>query len=200
MSPPSGLRAAVLLAAATLTLLATPIVVLAHAELETATPADGSLLDVPPTEIVLTFTEELDPDSHMELNGPDGAQVASGGVDPGNALAMRIEPPGLEPGAYQILSTAIAAHDGAVARETLAFTISEPTPAPTERPTATPSASPSATAVPSAAPSVAPSPSPSTEGTAGGAADIILPIVALILIVAVLGAWLLNRSRGRGTA
>ena len=45
----------------------------------------------------------------MELIGPDGTEVAAGGVDPDNEKAMRIDPPELEPGAYEIRSTAFAA-------------------------------------------------------------------------------------------
>ena len=121
---------------------ALPLVALAHAELESASPPDGAVLDSPPTEIVLTFTEALDPvKSHMELNGPDGTQVAAGVVDPANEKAMRIDPPELEPGAYEIRSTAFAAHDGALKRETLTFTITEPSPTPTATPTPAPSAS-----------------------------------------------------------
>ena len=76
-----------------------PLVALAHAELESASPPDGAVLDSPPTEIVLTFTEALDAaKSHMELIGPDGAQVAAGVVDPDNEKSMRIDPPELAPG------------------------------------------------------------------------------------------------------
>ncbi len=67
----------------------------------------------------------------MELIGPEGAQVAAGVVDPANDKAMRIDPPELESGAYEIRSTAFAAHDGALKREVLTFTISAPSPTPT---------------------------------------------------------------------
>jgi copper resistance protein C len=186
-----------------LSLFASPVGVLAHAELDTAVPADGAVLDAPPTEIVLTFTEALDAaKSHMELIGPDGTDVAKGGIDTDNELAMRIDPPDLEPGAYEIHSTAVAAHDGAVARETLTFTITAPSPSPT--PTPTPRLSASAT--PSPSPSASPSPSPSPAPSAGGPAstsggDVLLPILAAVVVVGILGAFLIRgRSRGGGSA
>ncbi len=57
-------------------------------------------------------------------------EVAAGVVDPDNEKAMRIDPPELAPGAYEIRSTAFAAHDGALKRETLTFTITRALPHP----------------------------------------------------------------------
>lgn len=178
-----------------------PLIVLAHAELESASPADGAVLDSPPTEVVLTFTEALDPvKSHMELIGPDGTQVAAGVVDPDNERSMRIDPPELAPGAYEIRSTAFAAHDGALKRETLMFTINAPSPTPSPTPTAAPSASATPAPSPSASPSASPSPAPSAGGpTSGSGADVLVPILAALVVVVLLGAMLMRgRSRGGG--
>jgi methionine-rich copper-binding protein CopC len=176
-----------------------PVVAFAHAELESASPPDGAVLASPPTEIVLTFTEALNvPKSHMELIGPDGTQVANGVVDPDNEKAMRIDPPALAPGAYEIRSTAVAAHDGALKREVLTFTITAPSPSPTAAPSqsAAPSAAPSAS--PSASPSAAPSTAPSTGGdTTASTGDVLLPIIAALVVILLLGAMLV-RSRSRG--
>lgn len=184
-------------------ILAFPGSVAAHAELESASPPDGAVLDAPPTEIVLTFTEALDPvKSHMELIGPDGTQVASGVADPANELTMRIDPPALAPGAYVIRSTAFAAHDGALKRESLTFTVLAPSPSPTQAPTPSASVAASATASPSA-PVASPAPSPSASPTpaSGTGADALLPILAAVVVVGVLGALLLRgRSRGGGPA
>ena len=167
--------------------------VLAHAELESATPADGSVLAAPPAEIVFTYTEELDPDSTLILVDAAGIEVARAGVDAADPLSMRIEPPELQPGTYEVRSTAIAAHDGAIDRETVGFTILEPTPSPTVEPTATPAPS----GPPAATPSPSPSPSPATSDPAGGnASDVLLPVIAALVIALAFGAWLLrNRSR-----
>lgn len=186
-------------------MFAMPVVAFAHAELESASPADGAVLSAPPEEIVLTFTEALDPvKSHMELIGPAGTQVASGVADPDNEAAMRIDPPELAPGAYEIRSTAVAAHDGALKREVLTFTITAPSPTPTAAPTATPSARASASPSTSASPpqSAAPSPAPSAGGDAtASSSDVLLPIIAALIVVLLLGAMLLrSRSRGGGGA
>jgi methionine-rich copper-binding protein CopC len=194
-------RAAVVVTTMLTAVLAAPISVLAHAVIETATPADGAVLETPPTEIVITYTEELDASrSSLTLHDSSGAQIASGGVDPANDLVMRIDPPELEPGTYEIRSAARSAHDDHLERNELTFTISEPTPAPTATPTATPTVAPSASLAATASPSVAPSPSPSANGTPASATDVIVPIVAAIVVLAALGGWLLSRSRGRGPA
>ena len=195
-----GVRAAGFVVAVLLAAFAVTLVALAHAELESASPPDGAVLDSPPTEIVLTFTEALDPvKSHMELNGPDGTQVAAGVVDPANEKAMRIDPPELEPGAYEIRSTAFAAHDGALKREVLTFTISAASPTPTATPTPAASVSAAPSPSPSASPSASPSPTPSAGGTSASGADVLLPILAALVVVVLLGAMLLRgRSRGGG--
>jgi len=201
-----SVRAAGFVGAVLLAAFALPLVALAHAELESASPPDGAVLDSPPTEIVLTFTEALDPiKSHMELIGPDGTQVAAGVVDPANEKSMRIDPPVLAPGAYEIKSTAFAAHDEALKREVLTFTVNAPSPSPSPTPappsaSVAPSASPTAWA--SAPPSVAPSPAPSAGGdTTASGGDVILPILAALAVVLLLGMFLLRgRSRGGGGA
>ena len=198
-----GARAAGFVVAVLLAALALPLVALAHAELESASPPDGAVLAAPPSEIVLTFTEALNvPKSHMELIGPDGKQVAAGVVDPDNEKAMRIDPPELAPGAYEIRSTAVAAHDGALKREVLTFTITAPSPSPTVAPTAAPSQSAAPSASPSASPSTAPSPTPSAGGdSTASTGDLLLPIIAALVVVLLLGTFLLRgRSRGRGGA
>jgi len=196
-------RAGASFAAVLLAMFVIPSVAFAHAELESASPPDGAVLDSPPTEIVLTFTEALNvPKSHMELIGPDGTQVAAGVVDPDNEKSMRIDPPELPPGAYEIRSTAVAAHDGALKREVLTFTITAPSPTPTDSPTPAPLASATPSASPSASPSAVPSPAPSASGdTTASGGDVIVPILAALAVVLLLGMFLLRgRSRGGGGA
>jgi copper resistance protein C len=198
-------RAGACFAAVLLAIFAMPVVAFGHAELESASPPDRAVLSAPPTEIVLTFTEELDPvKSHIELISPVGAQVAAGGVDPDNEKAMRIDPPELAPGIYEIRSTAVAAHDGALKREQLTFRIEAPSPSPTSTPA--PSASAAASASPSVAasvpPSAAPSPAPSAGGdTTASGGDVVVPILAALAVVLLLGMFLMRgRSRGSGGA
>ncbi|HET9456906.1 MAG TPA: copper resistance CopC family protein [Candidatus Limnocylindrales bacterium] len=198
---PRRFRAGVAVPVVVVALLLWPAAAFAHAELETATPADGAVLEAPPTEIVFTYTEELDPTgSSLTLHDASGSQIAAGGVDPSDALIMRIDPPELAAGAYEVRSTALSAHDDHLERNVVSFTVSEPTPAPTPSQTPIPSATAEPTAPPSASPSAAPSPSPSEDGTPASTTDVLIPIVAAIVLVALLGAWLLSRSRGRRPA
>jgi copper resistance protein C len=200
-----GRAVTVLFAAVTLVALVVPAAALAHAELDTITPANGSTVDAAPTEIVATFTEDLDPSksSIVVVNGA-GAQVASGGtVAADDKKKMTLALPALEPGAYQVRWTSTSAQDGDIDRGTTGFTY-----APAATPSPTPTAAAGATPEPSVAPSpsapatasVAPSPSGDTQPTSTSTSDLIIPIVVAIVLVAGLGYWLLRgRSRASGT-
>lgn len=64
------------------TLVLAPSLVLAHAELIDSVPADGATLERPPTEVVLSFGGELDPDgSRFTVADASGAVVGRGEVD-----------------------------------------------------------------------------------------------------------------------
>jgi methionine-rich copper-binding protein CopC len=59
-----------------------PIVVSAHSELDKSDPADGANLQTAPTEVVLTFSAELDPaGSKFTVTDAGGVKVGSGAVD-----------------------------------------------------------------------------------------------------------------------
>lgn len=183
-------------AAALLLLVILPAVVAAHSELEKSSPADGTVVEGSPPEIVLTFSETLDPKkSSISLRDAGGQELASARVDPADDTVMRLTPPTLAAGAYEIRWTSVA-EDGDLLRGTVHFEVATPaTPSPTVEPSESASAAPTA----SAPPTVAPSPSPSAAGSpTGSSSDVILPILAAIVLIAVLGAWLL-RNRARGT-
>jgi copper resistance protein C len=193
------------LPAAVLALLLMPSLVLAHAELETPTPKDKATVEGTPTEIAGTYSEEMNPDgSSLTLLGPDGSQVAKGGVDPADDKRMVItDLPELAPGAYTVKSTTKSAEDGDIDRKEWTFTVEvapSPSPslsptaaAPTVAPSATPAA-PTATAAPTAAPIETPAPSPSADGgTTGSGGDVILPIIAAVVIVAAIAGYLFTR-------
>jgi methionine-rich copper-binding protein CopC len=186
-----------------------PAIVVAHAELETSTPADGATVDSPfDGPIVLDFTEALADGSEADLRGPGGAIVATADVDrPGARMTFEFNAP-LDPGDYEVRWTGIAL-DGHVDRGTFEFTVApapltpEPTPGPTPTPEPTPAAS--ATAAPAtstpatAGPSEAPSPSPSPDGgTATGTADVLLPIIVALVVTGAGAVYLLTR-RNRPT-
>lgn len=74
-----------------------------HAHLDSATPADGAILTDPPTEIVLTFTEDLEiPLATLTVTAADGTEVASGATDAGDRRSLRLALPDLAPGTYRV--------------------------------------------------------------------------------------------------
>lgn len=180
-------------------LVVLPGVALGHADLATSDPADGATLGDPPTEIVQTYTQDLDPGrSSLVLVDTAGAEVARGGVEPGDDdRTMRItDPPTLAPGDYTIRWTTFSTEDNELHRGETTFTLVAPGPTPRPTPSPEPSATPAPTASPSPSPSPAPSPS-ADPGTTSGSADVLIPIIAGIVLVALLGAWLLRGRRAR---
>jgi hypothetical protein len=190
-------RATALIVTALLLALAIAAPALAHAELDTADPADGAVLDTPPTTITLTFTEGLDASKSSFRVVLDGADVATGKADENGSETMEATGLDLAPGDYVIRWTS-AAEDGHIERGRLTFTITEPTPAPPS-PTAAASASgsvaPSPTASPTSAATPAPSPSADTTPVASSGSDILLPIIAALAIVGVVAYLVLRRGR-----
>jgi methionine-rich copper-binding protein CopC len=62
--------------------LAAPPAVMGHVELISSSPQAGDNLDAAPTEVTLTFDDELDPDrSSFTVTDADGGTVGSGEVD-----------------------------------------------------------------------------------------------------------------------
>jgi len=198
-------RVATLLVGALLALAVLPGVVVAHSELETSDPADGATLTTPPATITGDFTEVVDPArSSLELRGPDGTRIATGGV-PADGRATRMTIPGLPdlaPGTYEVRWTTVTADDDGVERGIFAFTVAEatPSPAPTPPPaTATPgtsappgSSAPAVTPGPAATPAATPAPAPGPEV---GAGDMLIPILALGAVLFGGAALFLRRRR-----
>jgi methionine-rich copper-binding protein CopC len=200
MSLPRPRRSVAAVALATVCLLLLPGIVLGHAELATMTPADKSTVP-PPTEIVATFTENLDPSgSNLAVVDSGGKVLAQGGtVDATDKKQMTLDlsTTPLSPGSYTIRWTSKSADDGDLDRNTTTFTVIAATPVPSVAPSATPPASGSASASVAPPSSAAPSPSPSGgTGTTTSSTDALIPIVIVLIAVVALGAWLL-RGRGR---
>lgn len=199
---------AALLALAVLGLV--PGTALAHAELETSSPAPGAVLATPPAEITGDFSQAVDPGrSSMELRGPDGAALARGGVPSGGPpTRMAIaDLPALAPGEYEVRWTTVTADDDGVERGTFTFTVAAPTPSPaptpepppataSPAPTAAATSSPAASATPSTPAAPSPTAPPEPEPDPGpGPADLMLPLAALAVLLAAGGAWLARRRR-----
>jgi methionine-rich copper-binding protein CopC len=95
---------------AALALIAVPTVVAAHADLESSTPEAGADLDTAPTEVVLTFSGELDPASTFVVTDADGTTVGEGELDldvaERNVLSGTVDIS--EPGVYTVAWTAVS--------------------------------------------------------------------------------------------
>lgn len=72
-------RFAPFLLAGSLALL--PTLAMAHTELTSSDPADGSTVSDAPDEVVLTFAGEVDEAASFTVFDPDGEEVGSGGLD-----------------------------------------------------------------------------------------------------------------------
>jgi methionine-rich copper-binding protein CopC len=197
-------RSLTALAGASLLLILLPVAVVAHAELDTISPADKSS-GPPPQQIVGTFIQNLDPaKSNFRVVNPANGVVAEGGeVDSNNPRRMTLSLSPLAPGVYTIRWTTVSTEDGELDRGETTFTVVAASASPSATPV--PSASAALSASPSAAPasalpSLAPSPSPSGgSGTTTSSTDALIPIVAVLVILALLGLWL-RRGRGRRAA
>jgi copper resistance protein C len=191
-------RPGTLLLAVVLATFAFAGLAVAHAELETPTPADGATVEGTPSVIAGVYSQAMTPDgSSLKLVDADGAELATGGVDPADDTRMSIDPvPELAPGTYTVQSTTVSADDGDIDRRTWSFTVVAATPTPSATPTAAPSAtavaSPAATASPTAGPTPTPTAGADSSGTSGGG-DTLLPILAAVVILAVLGGVLYSR-------
>ncbi len=187
-------------------LLAGPVA--AHAEFVSSDPADGAVLDTPPTSVTLTFSEGLDASkSKFQLLAPDGSLVGTGTAAADGDVSMTLGGLDLGPGAYLVKWTSVSL-DTDILRGEVHFTVAEasPTPSPTAAPTdtASPSTStspassattaPAATS-PSAAPSIVPVTDSQPAASSGGLGDVLLPIVVVLVVVALAGVYLLRRSR-----
>ena len=100
------------LLAAALLLLAVPAS--GHAFLRTATPAVGSTVQQPPTQVLIDFTEAVEPRfSTIVVQDATGASVATGDAHLAGGdthLAIALKP--LPPGAYKVVwrATAVDTH------------------------------------------------------------------------------------------
>jgi methionine-rich copper-binding protein CopC len=89
-----------------------PATAMAHADLASASPADGDDLEQAPDEVRLAFTEELDPDgSEFVVTDAAGDEVGRGEVDldvaDRNELSgsVTIRDPGLHTVAWSVISS-----------------------------------------------------------------------------------------------
>jgi copper resistance protein C len=86
-------------------LLAAPAAANAHAMLNRATPPVGSTVSPAPRELVLTFTEKLEPKfSSIEVRDAKGAAVQAGKARAGgDGTQLRVALKPLPPGTYKVI-------------------------------------------------------------------------------------------------
>ncbi len=193
-----------LISAALLGSIAVPV--FAHAEFKTATPGPGDTVTGSPPELVVRFTQDLDPSkTTLEVRDASGNRIVRGGEAGAGPREFRLPLPALEPGDYEVRWTSSSSEDGEIARGTYTFeVVAAPTPTPT--PAAAPSATTEPSASTSAAPTVtpvatttAPSPTPAASAqpdpTTTSDGSVLIPIVVVLLAVLGIGALALRRSR-----
>lgn len=159
----------------------------AHDALVGSDPADGSVQDVAPSQVVLTFAaDQLGLGAVVAVTGPDGAAWSQGDATVAGTTVTQALAPGMPNGAYAVEWRSVSG-DGHPTTGTFAFTLEAPAPAPTNEPTTEPVATaPAATATPSEPPAASASP----EATPGASDDepggfFIWPVVVLLALTAV---------------
>jgi methionine-rich copper-binding protein CopC len=155
---------------------------LGHASLVSSTPAEGSSVTASQASTVtLTFDDDLDAaKSDFQLVDAGGATVATGKVG-GEPKAMTATALSLAPGAYQARWTAFAS-DGDLTRGIVSFTV------------VADGAAAAAGGASAAAPASPDAPTGSAADPSGGA-GVAIPIVAGLVIVAVIAGVVLRRGR-----
>ena len=99
------MRTAILRALTVLVLAATASLAAAHAFLDHASPRVGSKVHGSPPEVVLSFSQELEPAfSTIRVTDRDGKQVDRGDkrVDSADRSILRVSLPPLAPGTYRV--------------------------------------------------------------------------------------------------
>ena len=174
--------------------------VMAHSELETAEPSDDAVVIGSPTELVTTWSQDLDPSrTSLDVRAPDGSRVVRvGWVNRAAPRRMTLVLPELAPGTYEVRWTSFSAEDDELARGRYRFTVeAEPSPTPTQRPSSTPEPASTASTTPTgpatSTPSAVASPAPEPPPADGSGPAVVVPIVVAALVVLAVAAWILNR-------
>jgi copper resistance protein C len=98
---------------------------LAHPTLLASSPSSGAMLDAPPKEIVLTFSEKLEPAfSSVKVADSSGRDIASskGRADPAASSRLQLTLPVLKAGTYTVRWNAVG-HDAHPLKGDYIFTV-----------------------------------------------------------------------------
>ncbi len=154
-------------------ILLVPVNANAHAGLVSANPEANSSVTVMPTEIALTFTEDLmvigdKKVNSISLNLLDGAEIALTDLKvDGSVLSATVPAGEYDSGVYEVFYSIVSA-DGHKVSDSYSFSLNAPTPL------------------------IAPAPSDD-----GGDGVLPLPIVGAIALVVILGGFFALRARNR---
>lgn len=99
---------------------------LAHVDLASADPAAGATVKTAPTEIAITFTEEVEPKfSGIQVLDADGRRADEGAAHsaPDNEKLLSIGLKPLAPGAYKVIWHAMSADDSHKTKGSYEFTV-----------------------------------------------------------------------------
>jgi methionine-rich copper-binding protein CopC len=105
-------RPIIALTASAILVLSGTVAAFAHAHLVRATPAVGGTVQAAPAEVVLRFSEKLEPKfSSVVVRDSAGKQVDKGDatVDKADRMVIRVLLPPLEPGVYKVEWKAVSA-------------------------------------------------------------------------------------------
>ncbi|HEX8598959.1 MAG TPA: copper resistance CopC family protein [Chloroflexia bacterium] len=119
-------RVGITLAALLLVAVVGPRVALAHAHLESSTPADGATVASGVTQVTMTFSEEVSVDqSNAQLAAAEGGAVsgATSAVDRANRNTITITTPALADGRYTVTWRAVTEDDNGITNGTFSFTV-----------------------------------------------------------------------------
>ncbi len=165
----------------------------AHTELILSTPDDGAQVATVPDDVVLTFSEDLIPDS-VAVSVEDSAgmvvRVLELAVDGSDVIVTW--PPGLSGNEYTV-NYRVVSQDGHPVDGSVYFSVAAP---PSSEPVATAETDPTVAASPIATDAVA-SPSTATESSGSTAA---LAAIAVGLAVGVVAGVVIVLVRRRGSA
>ena len=112
MTSSMGIRYCIGAAVAAALFLSAGAPAFAHAQLRSATPASGGTVTTAPAEVVVNFSETLEPAfSSLVVNDANGKRIdkADSRVDQSNKATMRVSLPPLGPGAYVVHWRAVTA-------------------------------------------------------------------------------------------
>lgn len=162
---------------------------LAHTELQSSSPEQGTVLDAAPKTVRLTFTEDLGSGSLAVTASGRSAGAGASQVD-GTDLVLDIVP-GSPTGAWTVAFRVVSA-DGHPVTGQFAFTVkvarATATPSPIDTPSATPSPTAESTTTPSA------HLTGPTSGKASATPIVEVAVTVLALVALVVGVFVRRRS------